>query len=67
MRIPRRLVCLLVVAPLIGCSTYGFLPETDKLAQPVLNRPAQVDTIKSMQDMAQSHGDAAAKKIEAAR
>ena len=68
MRISVTIACVLSVASLLGgCSTYGFLPDTEKLAQPVLNRPAQIDTIKGMQDVAQNHGTAAAKKIEEAR
>jgi len=40
------------------------LPDTAKVPQPVLNRPDQLDTIKSMRDTAQTHGADAAKKIE---
>jgi hypothetical protein len=45
-----------------GCSTYGVLPDTTKLPQPVLR-----DTVKTMQETAQNHGAEAAKKIEGAR
>lgn len=49
---------------LAGCSSFGFLPDTAKVPQPVLNRPDQLDTIKGMRDAAQTHGADAAKKIE---
>ncbi|HEU4380948.1 MAG TPA: hypothetical protein VFR73_20450 [Hyphomicrobiaceae bacterium] len=47
-----------------GCSPSSILPDTAKVPQPVLNRPDQLDTIKSMRDTAQTHGADAAKKIE---
>ena len=54
-------------APICGCSSYGFLPDTAKVPQQVLNRPDQLDSIKAMRDTAQTHGTDAAKQIEAAR
>ena len=50
-----------------GCSTYGFLPDTAKLPQPVLSGTDRQDSVKAMQETAQNHGAEAAKKIEAAR
>jgi hypothetical protein len=50
-----------------GRSTYGFLPDTTKLPQPVLSGTDRQDTVKSMQETAQNHGAEAAKKIETAR
>ncbi|MET0194749.1 MAG: hypothetical protein ABW200_15425 [Hyphomicrobiaceae bacterium] len=68
MRIRWILACVLSGALLMGgCSSYGFLPDTAKVPQPVLNRPDQLDTIKAMRDAAQTHGADAAKKIETTR
>jgi ABC-type glycerol-3-phosphate transport system substrate-binding protein len=50
-----------------GCSTYGVLPDTTKLPQPVLSGTDRQDTVKTMQETAQNHGAEAAKKIEGAR
>ena len=65
MRIRWVLACVLSGDLLVsGCSSFGFLPDTAKVPQPVLNRPDQLDTIKGMRDAAQTHGADAAKKIE---
>jgi hypothetical protein len=65
MRSRRPLACVLSGGLLIGgCSSSSILPDTAKVPQPVLNRPAQLDTIKGMRDAAQTHGADAAKKIE---
>jgi hypothetical protein len=61
-------VGLLATEPLIGgCSSYGLLPDTTKLPQPVLSGTDRQDIVKTMQETAQNHGAEAAKKIEAAR
>jgi hypothetical protein len=60
----RVLCCAL---PIGGCSSYGFLPDTAKVPQQVLNRPDQLDSIKAMRDTAQTHGADAAKQIETTR
>ena len=68
MRIRWVLACVLSGDLLVGgCSSFGFLPDTSKVPQPVLNRPDQLDTIKGMRDAAQTHGADAAKKIETTR
>ena len=65
MRIRWTLACALSCALLMGgCSSYGFLPDTAKVPQQVLNRSDQLDTIKTMRDAGQTHGADAAKKIE---
>jgi hypothetical protein len=68
MRIRLTVAGFLATGLLIGgCSTYGFLPDTTKLPQPVLSGTDRQDTVKTMQETAQNHGAEAAKKIEAAR
>jgi outer membrane murein-binding lipoprotein Lpp len=68
MRVRWILACVLSAGLLTGgCSSYGFLPDTAKVPEPVLNRPDQLDTIKAMRDAAQTHGTDAAKKIETTR
>jgi hypothetical protein len=46
-----------------GCSSYGFLPDTTKLPQPVLSGTDRQDIVKTMQETAQNHGAEAAKKM----
>ena len=68
MRIRLPLAAMLTADLLIGgCSTYGFLPDTTKLPQPVLSGTDRQDTVKTMQETAQNHGAEAAKKIESSR
>jgi len=68
MRIPMTLLGLLAAGlPLGGCASYDLLPSTEKVPQPVLNRPGQLDMIKGLRETSQTHGADAAKKIEDAR
>jgi hypothetical protein len=68
MRIHFMLAALLTADLLVGgCSSYGFLPDTTKLPQPVLSGTDRQDTVKTMQETAQNHGAEAAKKIESSR
>ena len=58
---------LMCTAILVGGCSESALPDVTKLPQPVLNRPQQLDTIKAMNQTAQTHRDEAAKKIEEAK